>query len=112
METKEILEGNKMIAEFMSLEFIGGKFASFDPEKQTFGGSTIKDLKYNSSWDWIMPVLEKIESLNYRASITEFCTNIGNEKLKISQWQGITKKENTYKAVIEFINWYNSQPKN
>ena len=48
MET-QIIEGNKLIAEFM--EF---------PTAETAGRINDDAAKYHSSWDWLMPVVEKI----------------------------------------------------
>ncbi len=51
MSTKE---NNKLIAKFMDTEITNNT-------KNILGSS----LKYHSSWDWLMPVIEKIESLNF-----------------------------------------------
>jgi hypothetical protein len=46
-------EGNRLIAEFM------GK--TYHPKLEKTSG--INDLYYHSSWDWLMPVLEKISRI-------------------------------------------------
>ena len=49
MNSIEILEGNKLIAEFLNQKL---------PSNSDF------DIYlYHSSWDWLIPVVEKIESL-------------------------------------------------
>lgn len=65
--TQEIIEGNKLIAEFM-----GAKPITFTDD---FGGVVsgvlkMEDglyppykLKYHSSWDWLMPVVEKMSRI-------------------------------------------------
>lgn len=72
METNKILEGNKILAEFMGLK---PGYNSYT-KKYNWGdgiffmtnGDTIKEVmdaiigyaKYHSSWDWLMPVVGKI----------------------------------------------------
>lgn len=73
MEDKEIQEGNKLIAEFMDAkpcEYPGNYFAGemgyeFNqripmdaPDPPLWWNK--KALKFHSSWDWLMPVVEKI----------------------------------------------------
>ena len=67
MKTKEIQEGNKLIAIFM-----GGKMHKAEAHDHCFHTAPKKmpiaigdilavgSLKYDSSWDWLMPVVEKI----------------------------------------------------
>jgi len=69
MNKKEILEGNKLIAEFMvGCEIIEGtvirktKYYNFPDHCST--KYLISDMKFHSSWDWLMPVVEKIEPLS------------------------------------------------
>lgn len=58
-------EENRFIAEFMGMVKgdINGNYYWESPEKIV--GRKIDDLQYHSSWDWLMPVVEKIESLGY-----------------------------------------------
>lgn len=111
-------EGNKLIAEFMGMEEV----MSTAKWKQ-YG-------LYHSSWDWLMPVIEKIEYLN-----TEFIERVwvsingrdcgmwtyfdvseilrskgetGNYKTKHT---AETKIKAVWLAVVEFITWLNQQPK-
>lgn len=52
---KEILEGNKLIAEFMTE----------DPEvlrRDLEQAGTLESMQYHKSWDWLMPVIGKISS--------------------------------------------------
>jgi hypothetical protein len=89
-------------------------------------------LKFTSSYDWLMPVVEKIESISYIGidaiyfqikskqaqiwtyfDIKEFLRLTGDDKnadnkFKISV-SGKTKIEAVYGAVIEFIKWYAKQ---
>ena len=69
-------------------------------------------LEYHTSWDWLMPVVEKIESLGYEFFIVEDRIKIAHNTdhsidTIINFTLGGSKREATYKAVVEFINQYN-----
>jgi len=89
---------NKLIAEFMGVKY------------PMLKGS---DLQYHTSWDWLMPVVDKIESLGYDTELVNrlddggiyFCIN--DSAVKASY--GKTKIEATYDAVVEFIKTYNDE---
>jgi hypothetical protein len=125
MEEKEILEGNKLIAEFMGMKQ-GKDFADFNGRwsgdwfdaKNAINGCRNEILSFHSDWNWLMPVIEKIEILGY---VTEISGNrersfasIGIENTneypsRIGYGMEFLKKiDATYYAVIQFINWYNS----
>ena len=55
-------EGNKLISEFMGWRFIFDGNVMF--LNQNTPAKPINKLEYHSSWDWLMPVVEKIESLD------------------------------------------------
>ena len=90
---------NILIAEFMGVS-IG------DIPRST--QYTVEDLQYHTSWDWIMPVIDKIEAMG-----CEVVHRVGDcivykidEKENyrcIIDMQGLNKLESTYKAVVEFI---------
>tara|TARA_R100001510_G_C7625618_1_gene185562 strand:+ start:686 stop:1084 length:399 start_codon:yes stop_codon:yes gene_type:complete len=129
MNTKE---NNKLIAEFMGME---EQDMSFRIPKEILKGIhendcpnsndvdcwdiPLKDLKYHTSWDWLMPVVEKIEDLEFKGRKIYFSlsTNSISVMLKptpndhipktIVKNKSGTKHEATYKAVVEFINQYN-----
>lgn len=127
-------ESNKLIAEFMELEiqkmyfnFMKGNYVKkigvsteIDPVKRyIYNGKPVADLKYHSSWDWLMPVVEKIESLGRTTVvfeqdnlviITTLLHEIGQPfKCKQFSNKSIIKIEAVYNAVHEFILWYNKQ---
>ena len=53
-------KNNKLIAEFMGYEVKHGK--CYSPK---YNDGTIAPMQFDKSWDWLMPVIEKIESLGY-----------------------------------------------
>lgn len=119
MDKEEIIEGNKLITEFMGVKSVinseNKKVYWFEnPEK----GFLESQLKYDSSWDWLIPVVEKIESLNYSTAINyKFGIDLSYQ-IVICQGdyfefiqQAKEKITAVYKGVIEFIKWYNTQSK-
>lgn len=108
MEQKEILEGNKLIAEFMN--------AKQDQYKQWFGhigymGTQVRDFKYNSSWDWIMPVIEKITETIHNPT-DEYYHALNHYKHNNYNLfdLGITSSlRAVHNYVVEFIKWHNLQ---
>lgn len=121
-----MLEGNKLIAEFMGYHFkknierYAGTF--YYKGKKRFVQP--ESLQYHSSWDWLMPVVEKIESIvdSYHGhfgvhissnNCTIQATNFRSDKIKeppmfFADHYGATKIEATWLAVVFFIKWYNT----
>lgn len=117
MTKEEIIEGSKLIAEFMGYvnvrsvkEYPSYRIPEHSYEVNTFDGNTETidtfdlnwDLCFHSSWDWLMPVVEKCfqayDSVEDNSSNHQFKLNDALIEINIfSLW----------KAVIEFITWYN-----
>lgn len=118
MENKEILEGNKLIA-----EFDGWILTDEFPDKNrtyTKNGNLELDttFKYHTSWDWLMPVVDKIEKkgciIEISYSIVCMCRIciIGKKYEKAfniinDNNGGIQPISAVYKSIVEFIKWYN-----
>ena len=108
---RTIEEKNRMIVEFMGYETYEhtNSTAIRLTEGNEFNSIDIGHVhtKFHTSWDWLMPVVEEIESIcGCHLLITPTVTNIEYKKIKISQWQH-SKIKNTYEAVCEFIKMYN-----
>lgn len=120
MNTQEIIENNKLIAEFMGLKFKEDEqYVKELKEMRSEGiffeqGHMLSELKYHTSWEWLMPVVERIEEMGFSTQvntigrqhqITKFEIFSGGADVlnRISK----SKKEATYKAVVGFIQWYN-----
>jgi hypothetical protein len=100
MKTNEILEGNKLIAKFMGTLY-------HQDEKIT---ATI--VKYHSSWDWLMPVVEKIKDIDNQADIEtakilEFFKD--DEDVNIFHTSIFCHLQEVYNRVVVFIKWYNEK---
>jgi hypothetical protein len=60
-------------------------------------------LKYDTSWDWLMPVVDKV--CEYRLAYPNEANEVCNLKV-------VVMKEVLYKRVVNFIKWYNEQKLN
>ncbi len=116
-------ESNRMIAEFMGVRNIDdAKYIENLKEMKADGlyfeqGYMTSELKYDTDWNWLMKVVEKIESFERRryTLITQqnsclIWDNDNGEELEYfnSSFKAGTKIEATYQAVVEFIKWYNN----
>ena len=130
MTQEETIENNKLIAEFMGWEiyknvgreveyFVKGQLETH--HKVVDNWLSFLNMKYHSSWDWLMPVVEKIETFNHAVTITQnICTIraciMGDRTVRAHQTGNYktpdTKLYNTWLAVVEFVKWYNSNKDN
>jgi len=80
------MKDNKLIAEFMGAEYTGTR---------------VKD--YDTSWDWLMPVVQKIDNMfGDDNQVDDAINRVHNAVLSFDI-------DNTYQAVVEFINQYNNE---
>jgi len=102
-------EKNKLIAEFMGYA-ISEQTEGF-AQRDKYPKNPFEEISFNSSWDWLMPVVEKIHS-DTDCFVTIYykeCTihNMYSNKMKDIR----SEKENTlqsiYEAVVQFVKWYN-----
>lgn len=109
----KVIENNKLIAEFMTKE---PEVLKRDLNK----AGTLESMQYHSSWDWLMPVVDKIEDFLEEHSMALFnvqieqcwCEILDNKTSDtIAQGEGNNKLDATYDAVVQFIKWYNKQNK-
>ena len=105
------IENNKLIAEFMGLNLHQGVWikSTLATERKICKEDA---LKYHEDWNWLMEVVEKIESLGYRIEIVKhICRIYLSNKETIIISENTPKIEAVYNAVVEFIKWYNNQNK-
>ena len=116
-------ESNKMIAEFMGWRYYENATPSFVhpdiPHKYNIEG-----LLYGTSWDWLMPVVEKIErTFETKTSLPLFKIDSHHARFyhtAEAQWIAgcfkssvpervwfNTKIQAVYYVAVEFIKWYN-----
>jgi hypothetical protein len=137
MTPKEIILSNSLIAEFMEVSNALSRYyylPMFGHYYNSYGNIEYTDtfneeeLKYHSSWDWIMPVVEKIERLCTKerpidvriqggmVGVYVFIPNsTPTEYEYIYQENGYSendsKIESVWLAMIAFIKWYNQNQK-
>ena len=99
------MKENKLIAEFMGMQHTD--IGWYDNEETLqLQNNTFDELQFQTSWDWLMPVVEKIEDMGCEVVMTNAeCTISGNDCYVESI--GKSRREATYNAVVEFINEYN-----
>lgn len=130
-----IIEGNKLIAEFIGWSENGFYPTPFDDAGCVNGeASSICrewNLKFHSSWNWLMPVVEKIESIHTnddcRHKGYELCMNgkidayflnpsTGETVVSVpfcdfddNNSQPMPTIEVVWRLCVEFLKWYNNQ---
>jgi len=87
------MKENKLIAEFMGYEVKHGK--CYSPK---YNDGTIAPMQFHTSWDWLMPVVEKVlkMKLGEEYDIRYLATHLVNTDINA-----------TYNAVVQFINQCN-----
>lgn len=145
MTRKEVIEGNKLIAEFMGysvgfphktdkygyIQTVEGYIIpsivnpSPHPSDIDTHQFSLTDLRFHSSWDWLMPCIEKIELIedSYHGRFVVYIssnnctiqsTNFRLDKISVepshyfNSLYGNSKIEAVWVAIVEFIKWYNS----
>lgn len=104
------IEGNKLIAEFLGWKNKG--MVNLELWERFSNDTCINtaECKFNSSWDWLMPVVEKIEKTDFVVIIKQTeCVIVNNsgETPMFIQEILTTKIESVWRACVEFIKWYN-----
>jgi hypothetical protein len=135
METTKSIEGNKLIAEFMDwyqldlpkngdINWVHNSISAKLTDKILLP-RRLDDMKFNSSWDWLMPVVEKIsrmkigdgiETVEYAYPRTFGMVNKGTGGIMVrltgfTLHEAETLIEATYLAVVEFLTWLKENPK-
>ena len=120
MTKEEILEGNKLIAEFLGYVYIpytrghSGRPCGWVIKNyklvdrkvpKLFLGRTTKDLLYHKSWDWLMPCISKINFLDH----LNLWDKHNIDKFNLTESIANVDVERTYELVVEFIEWYNEE---
>ena len=101
-----ITENNKIIAKFMGATLTKDLQIMYPVYEGD--SSYVKDLKYHLDWNWLMEVVEKIESLGYRVTIVRHICRIDlTEESKLIISENIKKIEAVYTVCFKFIQWYN-----
>jgi hypothetical protein len=104
------IEGNKLIADFIGLKWHeNGTISNYlSVLNMRMGMDTVDDLKFHTSFDWLMPVVEKIKMQDEwrwdypnRSEYYDLQRALSSIDL-LSLWQ----------ATVNFIKWYNQTQNN
>lgn len=126
---ENIIENNLLIAKFMGAKFSLSSHSLWRHELwlpihgvvnyTAIGSGNGKIIHYHDSWDWLMPVVEKIESLDSTSVVFEtdnlviITTIISKSPYKVKQHSSIgnqhSKIQAVYNTVVEFIKWYSNE---
>ena len=82
------MEENKLIAEFMGVDQV-----DIDTWLETS-----PNLKYHTSWDWLMPVISKCLEIGANVPIERIYHSLHTQDMSFA-----------YKSVVEFIKQYNDE---
>lgn len=120
MENQNVLNGNKLIAKFMGAkEFSISNSTKIEyclypceisgETPNGFESQSVKGLLFHKSWDWLIPVVEKISKwLNDLEDETGYI-NFSDHYINFNEYSFIYDSfEDLYNNVIEFIKWYNN----
>jgi hypothetical protein len=111
MNPTQIIDGNRLIADFLKWEHYGDgmtyKFPNLypiyhaDDSRQTgWISDQISNAQFHTSWDWMRPVVDKIhDELSFH---TEWLPRFLDELTIFSTI------EQVWKLVIQFIKWHNN----
>lgn len=126
LQEQERIHDNELIAEFMGVQ-VYKTWAEMEavPIEKLSIWTLIEKLDYHKSWSSLMPVVEKISQHVYeqneideityydRAHVRTFTvSDSGGWMVRFNRsplYEGSTLIEATYKAVVDWIRWYNLQ---
>ena len=111
------IENNRLIAEFMAFQtrtdavddrvlayYVGNVIKNADNSKNENEENVFhpEDMRFDTDWNWLMEVMDKILNVSLKLDTMELYYDITDN---------IPNIEETYKSILEFINWYNTENK-
>lgn len=114
MELKQRIENNKLIAEFMHPEMLereriereGLEISDNMSSKLMLYTNDYELMRYHDSWDWLMPVIDRINKVVPKDGLPKESTGwyayYGLESVL-----ALVDREAVLRHVLDFINWYN-----
>lgn len=125
MTQEQIQEGNKIIAEFMGNNYVNRQLPPWAFRLYDFDTLGYDGYQYHKSFDWLIPVIDKICNTTFKSEIgakfypivdieighTSFSRStmwsMGEKRIFVSRCTGETMVEHCWYAVIDAINFYN-----
>jgi len=83
---------NKLIAEFMGIDSFKDSLASLHQGKINVDVDVYEQAQYNTSWDWLMPVISKCLEIGANVPVERIYHSLHTQDISFA-----------YKAVVEFI---------
>ena len=120
-KTLNLEDCSKLIAQFMGRE---GKYNKGLYWVNVEGVKWVspKEMKFHTSWDWLMSVVEKIEQQQHGVIIhslffregkvsihAEYQRRFKTIEIGYGELKQYQRKEATFRAVVQYIIWYNVQ---
>lgn len=130
------VSGSALIAEFMQIKeiesshesygqqvpFWYSKYLGYRTPAFSVTGKSLEHLlsenKFNNSWDWLMPVVEKIELeckydvhiyAHYNWKEPNRCSIVDWKNNKIVDTSNDSKFQCVFDAIVEFVKWWNAK---
>jgi len=103
MDNISIEDGNAIIANFMKLQI---ELMNYGAVYRYTDGEVYRpsELKYHTSWDWLMPVITKIKDL----ILNNHPYDISIDKVDVLNLYITASIETVWEQTVYFIQWYNS----
>jgi hypothetical protein len=121
MTTQEIIKGNKLIADFMGFEYNGtdsfgnDNYRIPDVYREFFHCSHFDNLHFDRSWEWLMPVIFKINKnhncITIKGDYIKLEVRSINRLSRTSRFNKYGEIGAAYRTVTEFMTWYNENNK-
>jgi hypothetical protein len=117
MSNEEIKEGNRILSEFEGMEFINDDIETYpngyyvmDDSENGHAFAFSENLKYNTSFDWLMPLCRKfkylfdIENMSEKNYIdyNNICDSL--DEVVFTTYSEFP----TFIKLVEAVKWYNS----
>lgn len=114
------MKNNLLIAHFMGLEIMNSRdLSNSEPLVRLSQTTYLQRIQYDTSWDWLMKVVDKIENIPmpndnwFNVMIGGSCYCViqdatGDLNFEITGEEG-TKLKSVYKACVEFIKYWNER---
>lgn len=116
-------ESNLIIADFMGWEVWGTEKKYREVPLFWFGHENFEamcgtDMEFRESWDWLMPVIERVEEAVEKeiegTQVAYYYLSLGEirilfldgSSLKIVPDKKLPRKERNYQCCVKFIKWY------
>jgi hypothetical protein len=105
-----MMQENKLIAEFMGYHYVAETKMTHDYFMVKGRYIRPDGIKFDTDWNWLMDVVDKIEGLNFSVEINrqeerDYQCLIVKKEIIVQTFSS-NKMQSIYQAVIKFIKYY------